>query len=405
MTHENRSTPPLVFFALVLPFGISGGFISVTLPFALTEAGFPVAVSASIVALGLSANVWLFLWGPLADLTLTLRRWYAIGVTASAVALLALGLIPLRENALLPILVLASHVTATWILPPVGGLMAHGVADRSKGHAAGWYQAGLLIGTGAGGGLGVWLVDNFSLSVAAAALSTAMMMCLAGLRFLPAVRGAAGETLGHRLKGMQKDFREMMRSPSVLLVLVLANTPIGIGAAGRLWSAIAPDWHAAPETVALVTGVLSALMSAAGSVVGGAIAVRFGRWWAFLGSGTLMACVALVIAVSPRAPAAYSMGVAFYAFTVGLAYAGFLSVVLHAIGRGAASTKFAIFWSLGNVPTVYMTAFDGWMYDRFGAVGMLTGEALLGLGFVALAIAAVAKFDEERTPIPHRLQT
>ena len=59
---------------------MSAGFVSVTLPFALTRAGFPVAITASIVALGVSANVWRFLWGPLADLTLTLRRWYVIGV-------------------------------------------------------------------------------------------------------------------------------------------------------------------------------------------------------------------------------------------------------------------------------------------------------------------------------------
>jgi hypothetical protein len=63
-----RSTPPFVFCLLVLPYGMSFGFVSVTLPFALTRAEFPVAVTASIVALGLSANVWRFLWGPLADL-------------------------------------------------------------------------------------------------------------------------------------------------------------------------------------------------------------------------------------------------------------------------------------------------------------------------------------------------
>ena len=77
-----------MFFCLVLPYGISGGFASGTVPFLLTQAGFPVALSASIVAIGISANVWRFLWGPVADLTFTLRRWYAIGLTACAVTLL-----------------------------------------------------------------------------------------------------------------------------------------------------------------------------------------------------------------------------------------------------------------------------------------------------------------------------
>ncbi len=39
-----------------------------------------------------------------------------------------------------------------------------------------------------------------------------------------------------------------------------------------------------------------------------------------------------------------------------------------------------------------MTAFNGQMHARMGATGMLVGEALLGLVFVVLGIAAVWKF-------------
>jgi len=44
----------------------------------------------------------------------------------------------------------------------------------------------------------------------------------------------------------------------------------------------------------------------------------------------------------------------------------FFLVLLSAIGRGAASTKYAALSSLGNVPVVYMTGVDGWAHDRFG---------------------------------------
>src|SRR5262245_53201439 len=118
---------------LVLPYGISAGFVGVTLPFALTRAGFPVAMSASIVAIGVSANVWRFLWGPLADVTLTLHRWYAIGVATCATTLLLLSFMPLREGALLPVVVFLSQVAATFVVLPVGGLMAHTVAEQEKG--------------------------------------------------------------------------------------------------------------------------------------------------------------------------------------------------------------------------------------------------------------------------------
>jgi hypothetical protein len=45
-----QSTPPLAFFFLVLPYGISSGFVSITLPFFLTRAGFSVAAAGAIVA-------------------------------------------------------------------------------------------------------------------------------------------------------------------------------------------------------------------------------------------------------------------------------------------------------------------------------------------------------------------
>jgi len=397
-----RSTSPIVFFFLVLPSGMSGGFATVTLPFALTEEGVPVATTAAIVALGASANLWRFLWGPLADLTLTLRLWYAIGLTSASATLLLLGFMPLRETAMLAAGVFVSSVAGTLIVLPVGGLMAHTVADEEKGRAAGWYQAGNLGGTGLGGGAGVWLADNFSVPIAGAALSTAMMTCLAALYFVPAVRRAAGERLGQRMREMGRDFRDMLRSPSILLVIVLVSSPIGIGAASNLWSAIAPDWRATPDTVALVTGVLSGLVSAVGCVAGGWIADRFGRWWVFFGSGALMALVALVMAAAPRTPDAYSAGVLLYALSAGLAYAAFSAVVLHAIGRGAASSKYAILSSFGNLSLVYMTAFDGWMYDASGAVGMLAGEALLGMACVVLGLAAVWKLGRATGPIAGR---
>src|SRR6266704_5689061 len=92
-------TKPFTFFFLVLPYGISSGFVSITLPFVLIRAGFSVALAASIVAIGVSSNLWRFLWGPVADLTLTARRWYLLGLGTSAATLLLLALLPLHQNA------------------------------------------------------------------------------------------------------------------------------------------------------------------------------------------------------------------------------------------------------------------------------------------------------------------
>jgi len=350
-----------------------------------------VAAAAAIVAIGISSNIWRFVWGPIADITLTLRRWYLLGLFACAASLIFLSTIPLNPHAagLLTAAVFLSQVAATFVVLPLGGLMAHTVADDAKGRAAGWFQAGNLGGMGAGGGAGVWLAQHVSTTAAGAVLALAMLGCAATLLFVPDVRPAAHETLGRRMRWVGRDFLEMLRSPIALLVMVCVMSPIGAGGAIDVWSAVAPDWRTSPDTVALVTGVLSAVASVAGCVACGWVCDRIGRWWGFFGSGAIMAVVAIGMAMLPRTPLVYIWGVLLYAVSTGGTFASFSALLLHAVERGAASTKYATLSSLGNFPTSYMTAFDGWMHDRAGAGAMLNGEAALGLGFIALGLAAL----------------
>lgn len=388
---DRESTHPFVFFFLVLPYGISSGFVSITLPFILTRVGFSVALAASIVAIGVSANLWRFLWGPVADLTLTARRWYLLGLGTSAATLVILALLPLHQNAVtfLMTVVFISQVAGTLIVLPVGGLMAHTVAESAKGRAAGWYQAGNLGGNGIGGGVGVWLASHFSKEIAGGALAIAMLASAAAIYFASDARIVSTETLGERMHILWRDILSMVRSAIPLFTIVLVCSPIGAGAMNNLWSAVAPDWKATSDQVALVSGVLNGVLSAIGCVIGGWVADRVGRWWAYFGSGILIAMVAITMAVAPRTPNAFTVGVLAYALTCGMAYAAFSAIVLLAIGRGAASTKYATLSSLGNLPIVYMTASDGWVHDRFGTAWMLHSEALIAIICIVLGLVVL----------------
>ena len=388
-----RSTSPLTIFFLCLPYGISSGYASVTLPFALTKAGFPVAVSAAIVAIGVSSNIWRFLWGPVADLTLTPRHWYLLGTAAGAATLLLLGLMPLRPGATaaLTLVVFVSQVAATLVVLPLGGLMAHTVPDAKKGLAGGWYQAGNLGGIGLGGGAGVWLASHYSVAIAGASLAAMMAACSLALLFVPDLRLPRAGTLGQGFRGIAVDFRDLLRSPLAVLAMMLVASPVGSGAATGLWSAVAPDWRASPDFVALVSGVLSGVVSGVGCVAGGWASDRIGRWWSYFGAGLLMAAITVAMALAPRTPAAYGGGVLLYALACGMCYAAFSALLLFVIGRGAASTKYATLASLGNLPVAYMTAFDGWAHDRWGAAGMLHGEALLGAASAVGLLVALGR--------------
>jgi MFS transporter, PAT family, beta-lactamase induction signal transducer AmpG len=392
---SHKSTKPFTFFFLLLPYGISTGFVSITLPFFLTRAGFSVATAASIVALGVSANVWLFLWGPVVDLTLTPRRWYIVAVVTSAAALFLLGVVPFQRSAtaILTAMVFISQVAVAFAVLPMGALMAYTVPDEAKGRAAGWYQAGNLSGNGIGGGAGVWIGVHFAKESAAATLSLAMIAAAASIYFAPDFRIVAGYGFRERMRLMGRDVLAMVRSAIPLLTLILITSPIGAGAMNNIWSAVASDWRAGPQMVALVTGVFNGIVCALGCVVAGWVADSLGRWWAYFGSGAALALVAVVMAVAPWTSMAYGIGVLAYAFFVGAGYAAFSALVVHAIGRGVASTKYAICQSLGNIPVAYMTAFDGWVHDRYGGIWMLNAEALLALACIAAGLFVLQKIN------------
>lgn len=98
MQQQQQYVKPFYIFFLMMPSGISQGFVTVALPFLLTRNEFPVALTAGIVAIGLSANLWRFLWGPIVDISLSLRKWYWIGLLATTASLLLICFIPFTQK-------------------------------------------------------------------------------------------------------------------------------------------------------------------------------------------------------------------------------------------------------------------------------------------------------------------
>ncbi len=390
----NRNTAdPRTFFFLVLPSGISQGFITVSLPFILVKHGFPVSVAASLTALGISSNIWRFVLAPMTDISFSLHKWYVAGNILCALTLGSLGFITLHPGSMgmLTLFVFISQIAANLIVAPVGGLMAKTVAAEKKGRAGGWYQAGNVGGEGLGGGAGIWLFTHYSFQTAVIALSIVILASNLALRYIPQVYAEKGIAVREKFRMMGADLRSLIQSPLTVFIMILIILPIGIGAATNLWSSVAGDWNVNADTVALVTGSLSAVASVAGSVAGGWVADRSGRWTAYFGAGILMAVVTLGMTFFRYRPEPYITGVLLYAVTYGMANAAFSGIVLSAIGKGMASTKYAILSSLGNIPYPYMTIIDGWLHDSYGVRTMLLGETILGMCFIFIMLLALTR--------------
>ena len=385
---------PAVFMFLIVPFGAMSGYLNVAVVFLLTQAGVSLEASAAVVALSYVPQTWKFLWAPIADMTLTRKRWYLIASIVSAIGIYALGAVPAVESSLglLTVIVLLSSFASTFQAMAVESLMAYCAAEEAKGRAGGWFQAGNLGGYGLGGGVGLWLSQNVPPPwIGSLAIALAGLGCAAALLFIrEPPMPARSETYLQTLKGLGRDLWQVAQSRRGSLALLICFLPIGTGAASNLWAGVAGDWHASADTVALVTGVFGGVASMFGCLGGGYLADRMSRKVAYAIYGVLQALCAVAMALAPRTEWMYVVFTMAYAVLNGFTYAAFSAVTLEAIGRGAAATKYNLFASLSNMPIGYMTAIDGWAAGAFGAGGMLNLEAVVAVLAVLLFVAVAA---------------
>src|SRR5262249_35038195 len=161
----------------------------------------------------------------------------------------------------------------------VENFLAHNVPLSEKGRASGWYQAGMGFGVGCGGGAALWLSQQLHAGwVVGAVVGATMLLCA-----IPLLRLRAPEAIGHELReamrALGKDLKTIAFSRTGVLGILICLSPVGAGAASNYFGPNADAWHASADLVALVTGVLSGVVTAIGAVAGGWLSDRIGRLW------------------------------------------------------------------------------------------------------------------------------
>ncbi len=392
MSAAKTSNPhPVVYLLLCTPFGASNGYLVVTLGYLLAHAGVSVTAIAGLIALSLVPQTWKVLWAPIVDTTLDSKRWYLMATMASAATLSSIGLFPITQAGLFAItlLVVANSVATSFLAMAAENLMAHATPEGEKGRAGGWYQAGNLGGQGIGGGAALWIAQHSQIDwLPGAAMAALFLACCLALFFIaepPADH--RHESYFKSLASVVFDVWQTAKGRAGYLALLICFLPIGSGAASNLWSSVAGEWHAGADTVALANGVFSGIISAFGCVVGGYFCDRMDRKFAYALYGVFLSAGALAMAAAARTPQMFVVFTLLYAFISGFNYASFSAVVLEAIGKGAAATKYNLYASLSNAPIAYMTTIEGFAYGRWSGNGMLLADAVAGLVAVAFFFA------------------
>lgn len=391
---SKKTVHPGIFMFLYLPFGVFSGYISVTMGFLLTKAGISLAGVATVVSLTLLPNILKFLWAPLIDTTLTVKKWYTIANIGTAAGILLTCIVPLKPEylPLLMVIVFVTSLANTNIAMATEIFIAQDVPDELKGRAGGWLQTGNLGGFGVGGGAGIWLAERIHIVwIPGAIIALVCLLCGLGLIFLKEPVPFSREKYYLKTVGnLINDIWTLIKSRAGLLVMILCLLPIGSGAASNLWSSVSKDWSASPDVVALVIGVAGGVFSAIGCLFGGWICDLMDRKKAYIIFGILEGACALTMAISPRSQLMYVIWTSVYAITSGLAYAGFTAFVLEAIGKIGAATKYNVFAALSNIPIYLMIFVDEWAHNRWSATGMLLAETIMPvLGAVLFILVSV----------------
>jgi MFS family permease len=387
-----RNPHPALFFALILPYGASFGYVSVAVPYLATHGGGLTAEQAGgIVAAAFGPHAIKFLWAPVVDTTLTKKAWYLIALALVIAGTVASASIPIDVSRLsfITTVIVVSQIGLTLLNMAVESFMGHSVPADQKGRAGGWYQAGAALGSGCGGGAALWLLRHLSQGwMAGAVVGATMLACAFPLLYLKEPP-AMGKSLVEAMRELGRDLKTIALSRTGALGLFICLSPVGAGAAQNYFGPNADAWHTNEHWVELLTGVLAGVMTAGGAVLGGRLSDRIGRMAGYAVGGGLTALTGLLMAVAPHQLWAYALFTLLYAFFNGMASAGFMGLVLETIGGGAVATKYNIFASLANLAISYVTRLDGRAQTAWGAEGMFYTDAALTFAGIAVLVLGI----------------
>ncbi|HQY64789.1 MAG: MFS transporter [Myxococcales bacterium] len=404
MTTARRAPHPVVWTILYLPFGAFSGFVTVALTFLATKKGLSISEGALLNGAQMLIQWLKWIWAPAVDVTLTPRKWYVLSTSLSASAILAMSAIPLGPSTLgvLLLLIAAASFVNSVVGMAIEAMIGGCTAPEDAGRVSAWFQAGNLGGAGLGGALGLFLIVSMpSPWMAGAIMGGLFLACCGALRFTPNV-DALHEGKGPRaaVVGVVADLRKMLRSKGGLLSAILCVMPIGTGAAQVVLTQgkVAQLWGAGEREVELLQGLLAGLITTLGCFAGGWVCHRVRPRTAYAGIGIGLAIVATGMALSPATVTMYVAWSLLYSFGVGLAYAAFTAVVIHAMGKGSGATKYNIFASLSNFPIWWLGLVLGVAAQRWGPRSMLLTEAAFAV--VAVVIVAASNTLVGRSKLP-----
>lgn len=366
----------------MLPYAFTASVTVLLMPYLLRRNGATVEQMAAIVTVASLPTISAFLWSPIADAGLQRRFWIVLAALGAGLTAGGSILSVRKSHAALTALLFAMNAFGGLLSSACGALLS-GMPVEVRSQAAGWYQGGNTGGAAVGGALLIWLADRAGLgTLAVVSLAAMIVPTIAALRVREQPSPGHGD-------GFFRDIRAIFLSSRAWIGLLFLLSPVGSAAAGHLISGMGQDYQASGTVVAWVTGIGGGLFSAAGSLIGGAVAGRMGRLVAYPFAGALACLFGLYLGFGGATPLTYALGYSGYSLAAGFAFAVYTAMVLDIVGgpRSAAASGYAVLNSAGNLPIAYMTWLDGLAYRTGGVRGTMSLDAAANGVFSVLLLA------------------
>jgi MFS transporter, PAT family, beta-lactamase induction signal transducer AmpG len=414
-TSHARPPRPFLYFLLFLPFGATAGFLMVTVGALAKKTGMSDAAITGMVAINTLPHTWKFLWAPVVDTLWTGRGWYITTNLISSGCIIALGFIPIRPDTvtLMTVIIFINGLATTFIGMCTEALMAKLTPPEQRGLAGGWSQAGNLGGATIGG-FGLILANELAYDwMPFVIVGGLLLSCSIVLGFIkepkrdPSLRFRDNmRALGRDLWGLLVDDKRANKLPTKWLALfppiffyilsgagilsiTLSLMTIGSGGALNVFPLMGAEWGASDGLVSFSNGLVTGGAAIIGSLLGGLLATKIDKRWAYAVSGIVLALFAFGMALLPKTPEIYVAGCLFYSVGLGMCYATFTAFVLDIIGHTGGATKYNLFASLANMPIYTMALVDGYVATAHGRTEMLWVDGLSGIGGAILLMGIV----------------
>jgi MFS family permease len=380
-----RGLAPPWYTLLFLPFGMTTGFITITLSYVLAHHNVDFAAISGVVGLFLLPSSLGFLIGPVLDICLSPLRWYLLSMALGTACLLGMGLSPLTQQTIpaLGVLSLTCGVAFAAVQAAITAAMSLTTPVEIRAKVSGWSTVGSYSGIGAGGGAGLWLVTHGAgPSGSAIILCGLAVLCAAPALWLRVPPRQPGLKVTHQTLDLGKALWQLFTSRAGILTVLVQTMPAGLGTSFRLMAGLAGEWKADANLVALVMGALGALISIPGCIFGGYLCAKITSKAGYVAVSLVLAVAGTVMALGPHTPTAFAVQLLFGSFLLGIAVTTCQAVLYEFLDHRATATMASVLNSLSNVPVVIMTFLVGWAQARYGTTEMMLLEAAIGVACV-----------------------